>query len=137
MVDFCVTSYCNFLVTHWKNVELKLDPVHQTDVYFDFNIYGFTHSLAVAKTIVDKTHKIDGCNLEVKLYVPPKPRPTYDNRLLITGIKNTTTKDCLINYLEAKSSCEIEESNVFYGEDEGTAVVYFKEMPGKCGITLY
>ena len=80
--------------------------------------------------MAEKEHNVGGCVLQVKLYQPPKPRPTYSDRLLITGIKSTTTKDCLINYLEAKGCCEIEESNVVYGDEEGTALVYFTEMPG-------
>ncbi|XP_041369508.1 protein mono-ADP-ribosyltransferase PARP14-like [Gigantopelta aegis] len=83
----------------------------------------------LAKKIVEKPHKIDGCSLQVKLYIPPKPRPTYNDRLLITGLKSTTTKDCLINYLEAKTGCEIDESSVVYGEEEGTALIHFSEMP--------
>ena len=83
--------------------------------------------------MVGKTHRLDGCELQVQLCSAPPPlelQPTYSDRVLVSGIRDCTTKDCLINYLEVQAQCDIQEDNVFFGDKEGMAVVIFSEMPG-------
>ncbi|XP_041354986.1 protein mono-ADP-ribosyltransferase PARP10-like isoform X2 [Gigantopelta aegis] len=86
----------------------------------------------VAKQVVEKTHRLGDCDLQVQFSVPPPPlapRPTYTDRVLITGIRECTTTDCLINYLEVRGHCDITDNNVLYGDNQGMAVVIFDEMP--------
>jgi len=84
------------------------------------------------KRILQRKHKVDDTELQVEKYIPPpppKPRPLYDDKVLIKGINPDTRTDVLINFLEAVSgisSCEI-----LYGEEEGVVLVTFEEPPGK------
>jgi hypothetical protein len=52
----------------------------------------------------------------------------YPDRVLIKGFNPETSKDGLINYLEAKSGEDVKD--VVYGEEEGTAIVTFEELNG-------
>lgn len=52
----------------------------------------------------------------------------YPNRVLIKGFKPETTKEGLINYLEAKTGEDV--IDVVYGQEEGTAIVTFEEFKG-------
>ncbi|XP_041376690.1 protein mono-ADP-ribosyltransferase PARP14-like [Gigantopelta aegis] len=85
----------------------------------------------VAKKVVERTNRIGDCDLQVEFstHPAPTPLPTYDDRLLVTGIGNSTTRECLINYLEVIGQCEINNNNVVYGDKEGMAVVIFDETP--------
>ena len=83
-------------------------------------------------TVIRKKHKIDGKAIEVCRYVrppPPKPVPTYSNRVFIKNISEKTTKDGLENFLEAKTN--ILPVGIEYGELEGTALVTFEEDVGQ------
>ncbi|XP_041369503.1 uncharacterized protein LOC121383497 [Gigantopelta aegis] len=86
----------------------------------------------VAKTIVEKTHRFGDCDLQIQFSIAPSPqavRPSYTDRVLITGIGECTTTDCLINYLEVRGQCDIRDNNVLYGDNQGMAVVIFDKMP--------
>ncbi|CAC5372655.1 unnamed protein product [Mytilus coruscus] len=79
---------------------------------------------------MSKNLRVDGQILNVKRYVPPpppKPVPKYDDKVFITNISPTTTKDGLENFLENKSECIPEE--IIFGEAEGTALVTFDQPP--------
>ena len=83
-------------------------------------------------TVIRKKHKIAGKPIEVRRYVqlsPPKPVPTYSNRVFIENISEKTTKDGLENFLEAKTN--ILPVGIEYGELEGTALVTFEEDVGQ------
>ncbi|KAJ8320637.1 hypothetical protein KUTeg_002224 [Tegillarca granosa] len=79
------------------------------------------------RVLAHGNHKIDDIELEVKQYIPPKPRQMYENKIFITGMNPETTTDCLSNFLEAKTSTSPLE--IIYGEEEGTALVTFEEKP--------
>ena len=86
----------------------------------------------VIDTVIRKKHKIYGKAIEVRRYVPPpppKPVPTYSNRVFIKNISEKTTKDGLENFLEAKTN--ILPVGIEYGELEGTALVTFEEDVGQ------
>jgi len=84
------------------------------------------------RKVLNRQHKLDGAQLEIKEYIPPKPRPLYENKVLFKGVNPTTTKDGLSNFLEAKADAE--PADVLFGEEEGVVVVTFKEPPGEFSV---
>ncbi|XP_062593153.1 protein mono-ADP-ribosyltransferase PARP14-like, partial [Saccostrea cucullata] len=76
--------------------------------------------------VLQREHRVDGATLQVKLYQPPKPVPMYQDRVLIKGFNPETSKDGIINFLEAKSGEDVKD--VVYGQEEGTAMVIFEEL---------
>ena len=52
----------------------------------------------------------------------------YPNRVLIKGLNPETTKEGIINYLEAKTGDEV--TDVVFGQEEGTVLVTFEEFKG-------
>ena len=62
----------------------------------------------------------------MKRYEPLKSM--YPNRVLILNLNPETTKDGIINYLEAKTGDEV--TDVAFGQEEGTMLVTFKELTG-------
>jgi len=91
------------------------------------NLY-FKISFLAIEVILSKSHKFDGQILEVKRYIPPKYVPKYDNKVFLTNISPTTTKEGLENFLEAKS--KVMPTEIIFGEAEGTALVTFENPPG-------
>lgn len=81
-----------------------------------------------AKRVIEKTHKLDGAELTVKRYQPPKPIPMYPYKVLIKGLNPETTEDVISNFLEAKSGEDV--IDVTYGQEEGTVLVTFEELKG-------
>lgn len=53
----------------------------------------------------------------------------YSDKVFIQGLNPSTTKDCLSNFLEAKSGST--STDIVYGEEDGTALVTFEEDFGK------
>nr|XP_034317327.1 protein mono-ADP-ribosyltransferase PARP14 isoform X2 [Crassostrea gigas] len=78
------------------------------------------------KRVLEKTHKLDGVELTVKGYQPPKPIPMYPNRVLVKGLNPETSEDGIRNYLEAKSGEDV--IDITYGQEEGTVLVTFEEL---------
>lgn len=64
------------------------------------------------------------------MYIPPKPRPTYPNKLLVQNVKDSTTRDCLSMFLENITGLEPEE--IIYGDEPGVVLISFHEEPGLC-----
>ena len=77
---------------------------------------------------------LDGATLQVKRHEPPKPIPMYPNRVLIKGLNPETTKEGIINYLEAKTGDEV--TDVAFGQEEGTVLVTFEELSGLFYVNL-
>ena len=82
----------------------------------------------MAARVAEAQHKIAGHKVEVKLYVPPKPRPTYPEKLLFKNVADSTTRDCLCMYLERVTGLEPQE--VLYSDENGTVLVTFEQEPG-------
>lgn len=80
------------------------------------------------KRVLEKTHKLDGVELKVRQYQPPKSIPMYPNRVLVKGLNPETSEDGIRNYLEAKSGEDVKD--VTYGQEEGTVLVTFEELKG-------
>ena len=78
--------------------------------------------------MAEKQHKIAGHPVEVELYVPPKSRPTYPEKLLLKNVAVSTTQDCLCMYLELVTGLEPKE--VLYSDENGTVLVTFEQEPG-------
>jgi len=78
--------------------------------------------------VLKRRHVIDGTQLEVKEYITPIQRPLYDDQVLLKGVNPTTTKDALLNFLEAKADAE--PKDVLFGEEEGVVLISFEEPPG-------
>ncbi|XP_053407776.1 protein mono-ADP-ribosyltransferase PARP14-like isoform X2 [Mercenaria mercenaria] len=73
-------------------------------------------------------HKVDGKELSVSLYVPPTPPPTYENKILIKGLKSDTTYDCLYNFIQAKTGYE-PDSMFWHAEQEDVVIITFSDNP--------
>ncbi|XP_076464939.1 protein mono-ADP-ribosyltransferase PARP14-like [Babylonia areolata] len=82
---------------------------------------------AVAERVAGKQHRIVGHPAEVCLYIPPKPKPTYPNKLLFQNVADSTTRECLCMYLERIT--EMEPVEVMYGDELGTVLVTFPQEP--------
>ncbi|KAK3095440.1 hypothetical protein FSP39_014712 [Pinctada imbricata] len=108
--------------------EVKMKKEEEDD---EIVYYVTFESKEVAERVLSKKSlKLDGAELEVKLYKPPpppKPVPMYENRVFINGFGPATTKDSLENFLEAKAHANV--LDVTYGEEEGTALVTFEAPP--------
>ncbi|XP_060085651.1 protein mono-ADP-ribosyltransferase PARP14-like isoform X2 [Ylistrum balloti] len=82
------------------------------------------------KAVLERTHKLDDAILEIKEHIPPpppKPRPMYENKVLIKGKNPNTTSDGLENFLEAKAG--VTPTNYLPGEEEDTVLVTFEKPP--------
>ncbi|KAK3094887.1 hypothetical protein FSP39_007507 [Pinctada imbricata] len=83
---------------------------------------------SVMESVLSKKHKIDGAHVEVIKYEPPpppKPVPTYNNKVFIKNINPITSRDGLENFLEAKANAI--PTDVVFGIEEGIALVTFEE----------
>ncbi|XP_067657091.1 protein mono-ADP-ribosyltransferase PARP14-like [Haliotis asinina] len=77
-----------------------------------------------AEAVAKRTHTVDGHKLLVNLYrppTPPPPRPRYRDKFLITGLREKTTKQTLMNFLKHKLACH--PKGLRYGEEPGTVLV--------------
>ncbi|KAL8567911.1 hypothetical protein ACOMHN_059033 [Nucella lapillus] len=82
---------------------------------------------AVAEKVAGKTHTIVGDSAQVTLYVPPKPKPMYPDKLLFQNVADSTTRDCLSMYLERITG--MEPLDILYGDEVGTVLVTFPREP--------
>ncbi|KAK7110532.1 hypothetical protein V1264_014385 [Littorina saxatilis] len=82
---------------------------------------------SVAERVAGKTHRIAGRQVEVTLFQPPKPRPTYPEKLLFKNIADGTARDCLCMYLERITG--LDPAEVLYGDEVGTVLVTFDHEP--------
>ncbi|KAL3864673.1 hypothetical protein ACJMK2_006335 [Sinanodonta woodiana] len=81
----------------------------------------------VAQRVVSHgQHKVEGQPLAVKLYIPPPPRPTYTNRVLLSGLTSKVTRDGLTNFLEAKIG--LTPDNFLYGVEGDKVIITFDEI---------
>ncbi|KAK3095211.1 hypothetical protein FSP39_011607 [Pinctada imbricata] len=84
---------------------------------------------AVAKRVLEKakSHKIGKAEVQIFAFNPEKENFFEEKVLLVTGLKDTTTTECLENYLEARCDDNLEE--ILYGDEGGKAVVVFEKAP--------
>ncbi|XP_053407780.1 protein mono-ADP-ribosyltransferase PARP14-like isoform X2 [Mercenaria mercenaria] len=80
------------------------------------------------KVVKTGHHKVEGKALSVSIYVPPVPPPSYENKILIKGLKPTTTQDCLFNFIEAKTGYNPETMDC-HAEQEDIVMVTFTDKP--------
>ncbi|XP_076078269.1 protein mono-ADP-ribosyltransferase PARP14-like isoform X2 [Mytilus galloprovincialis] len=91
----------------------------------DKNMYIVTFETEEAvDTVLSKSHIVDSAKLQVKRHVPLK---RYPNKALVKGFSPNTTKDGIINFLEARTKFDVEEVD-FGDEDSGKAIVTFCEL---------
>ncbi|KAL3863208.1 hypothetical protein ACJMK2_004974 [Sinanodonta woodiana] len=77
------------------------------------------------KTVSKGSKKLTGMDVDDK---PCKPVPMYKDKLLITGLNEMITEDCLINFLEARG--DVSPTEILYAEDdEMKALVTFESSP--------
>ncbi|KAK7479330.1 hypothetical protein BaRGS_00029408 [Batillaria attramentaria] len=81
----------------------------------------------VAARVAGQSHKIGNLPMQVRMYVPPRPRPNYPNKLLFKNVANVTTKECLELYLERISGLAVQD--VLYGDEPGVVLVSFDASP--------
>lgn len=84
--------------------------------------------------VLKRSHKLDGTNLTVKKYQPPKPIPMYPNMVFVKNLNPETSEDGFRNYMEAKTGENV--IDVTYGQEEGTVLVTFKELKGLFYINI-
>lgn len=83
------------------------------------------HFFSAVERVLQRTHKVDGVPLQVKRH---EPKPIYKNKVFVKGLNPKTTKEGIVNYLEAKTGDEV--LNVAFGRKKATALVTFKELTG-------
>ncbi|XP_067656555.1 protein mono-ADP-ribosyltransferase PARP14-like isoform X2 [Haliotis asinina] len=76
----------------------------------------------VAQNVLGRKHVVDKTDLTVKLH---RPTPCYKNRFFVTNIGNTTSKDNVMSFLEARARVNVTE--VLYGLVPGNALVTFED----------
>lgn len=74
--------------------------------------------------VLKKKHIIDKTAIEV-CWCPPKPVPSHSNKVFLTNISEKTTRDGLVNFLEAKAN--VTPFSIEYGELRGAALITFEE----------
>ncbi|XP_053407687.1 uncharacterized protein LOC128559584 [Mercenaria mercenaria] len=80
-----------------------------------------------AESVVRKGHHhVEGKELSASLFFPPALPPSYKNKVLIKGLNPTTTKDCLCNFLEAKTGL-IPDTMDYHAEQENVVMVTFSD----------
>nr|KAG5693840.1 hypothetical protein BaRGS_004448 [Batillaria attramentaria] len=88
--------------------EVRIDKENEV-VYVTFS------QPEVAERVAKKQHKIGRTPVQVNIYVPPKPKPTYSDKLLFKNVADSTTKDCLEMYLERITG--LEPKDIVYGDE--------------------
>ncbi|VDI33877.1 Hypothetical predicted protein [Mytilus galloprovincialis] len=99
------------------NADVKtIEYIEDTDMY----LITFQDEVAVER-VLQKSHTVDGNNLQVKKHIPPK---RYPNKALVKSFNPKTTEDDIINFLEARTTFLVEDID-FGEEDTGNAIVTF------------
>ncbi|XP_022096545.1 poly [ADP-ribose] polymerase 14-like isoform X2 [Acanthaster planci] len=82
---------------------------------------------SVAKAVTERAHKVERCNLSVRLIVKkkPRPRPVKKRCLFLSGIPDECSLEHLSLYLENCSG--MDEPRIQYGEMPGTALCTFPQ----------
>ncbi|XP_053389480.1 protein mono-ADP-ribosyltransferase PARP14-like, partial [Mercenaria mercenaria] len=86
----------------------------------------FKNKQDAIKVVERGHHKVDGKELSVSLYVTPTLPPTYENKILIKGLKSDTTHDCLYNFIQAKTGYK-PDSIFWHAEQEDVVMVTFSD----------
>ncbi|XP_063435915.1 uncharacterized protein LOC134716833 [Mytilus trossulus] len=105
---------------------VKMQFIEEKEMYMIW----FEEESAIDSVMGKSRLRIDGSTVNVKRHIPPHPSKyvsKYDNKVYITCISPTTTKNGLENFLQFKSKCI--SVDLIYGETEGTAIVTFAQPP--------
>lgn len=79
--------------------------------------------------VIKKKHVLDGSELNVRKHIPPQAEATYPKQVFVSGFSMKTSEDSLSYYLEAMSKINVDK--IIYGDTNSTAIVIFKEQPGR------
>jgi translation initiation factor IF-2 len=82
--------------------------------------------------VIQKSHVLDGSELNVRKHIPPLAEATYPKQVFVSGFSIKTSEEAFRNYLEAR--CRIDVDKIIYGDIESTVIVIFKEQPGRLYI---
>ena len=82
--------------------------------------------------VIQKSHVLDGSELNVRKHIPPLAEATYRKQVFVSGFSIKTSEEAFRNYLEAR--CRIDVDKIIYGDIESTVIVIFKEQPGRLYI---
>lgn len=82
----------------------------------------------VAKSVLARKHTLENQKLKVSACASAQ---FYDNRVLIEGLKQTTTEDCLSDFLEVKADCIVSDTHFSRTEDRCKAIVTTDETVGR------
>ena len=80
-------------------------------------------------TVIQKNHVLDGSELNVRKHIPPQAEATYPKQVFVSGFSIKTSEESFSYYIEARSRIDVDK--IIYGDTESTAIVIFKEQPGR------
>ena len=87
---------------------------------------------AGASNVWEKSHihKVSGIDLNIHVIEQKADMSNVieENMVFVRGMKQTTSKDCLMDYLEVKAG--LEPTDMSYGSDETCALVVFEDKIG-------
>ena len=92
-------------------------------------MYIYIFSFIVVDAVIQKSHVFDGSELNVRKHIAPQAEATYPKQVFVAGFSIKTSEEAFINYLEARSRKDVDK--IIYGDIESTAIVIFKEQPGR------
>lgn len=81
-------------------------------------------------------HKVSDVELEIHVIEQEADmcRLLEEEKVFVTGVMNTTTEDCLNDYMEVKSGTE--PTNISYGTDKTSALITFEDKVGRCLLSF-
>ncbi|CAC5404071.1 unnamed protein product [Mytilus coruscus] len=92
------------------------------------------HICAVVESTLNKTHKLDGKFLDVRQHLESKVLKcvtTFD-KMLITGLNKSSTKDSLKNFLEAKLGNTVLIKEILLGVEGAALVTHYEQIRNAC-----
>ena len=108
----------------WTGFKLTKSVVIGTDCIIFF--------FAGASNVWEKSHihKVSGIDLNIHVIEQKADMSNVieENMVFVRGMKQTTSKDCLMDYLEVKAG--LEPTDMSYGSDETCALVVFEDKIG-------
>ena len=80
----------------------------------------------VASKVAGQQHTIAEESVQVRLCTPPKPRPTYPNKLLFLNLPDNVTENHLKTFLKLVTGCTPIELR--YGDEESVLATFDKHQ---------
>ena len=117
------SEHRNWSLVGWAQTDFTV----QSNVLIDTCIYIF--KFIVVDAVIQNNHVLDGSELNVRKHILPQAEATYHKQGFVSGFSIKTSEETFRNYLEAMSRIDVDK--IVYGDIESTAIVLFKEQPGR------